>query len=73
MLLSLNNIPPQLALLTIYKSFIRLHLDYSDAIYDQPNNKSLCQTIESVQYKAVLAITGAIMQTCQTKLKKIKN
>ena len=24
------------ALLTIYKSFVRPHLDYSDIIYDQP-------------------------------------
>ena len=26
------------------------HHDYDDFIYDQPNNESLCQTIESVQY-----------------------
>ena len=44
-----------LALLTIYKSFIRPHLDCGDVIYDQPNNESLCQTLESVQYKAALA------------------
>ena len=29
-----------LSLLTIYKSFIRPHLDYGDAIYDQPSDKS---------------------------------
>ena len=38
---SLNNLFPQQALLTIYKSFIRVHLDYGDGIYDQPNNESL--------------------------------
>ena len=27
------------ALLTIYKSFIRPHLDYGDIIYDRPDNK----------------------------------
>ena len=27
---------PQYALITIYKSFVRPHLDYSDVIYDQP-------------------------------------
>ena len=27
-------------LLRIYKSFIRLHLDYGEIIYDKPNNKS---------------------------------
>ena len=32
---------PQSSLLTIYKSFVRPHLDYGDVIYDQPNNSSL--------------------------------
>ena len=40
---SLNNILPQEAVLTIYKSFIRPHLDYDDVIYGQPNNKILCK------------------------------
>ena len=33
--------PPRHALITIYKSFVRPHLDYGDIIYDQPNNESL--------------------------------
>ena len=33
-------------LITIHKSFIRPHLDYSDAIYDQPNNDSFSNKIE---------------------------
>ena len=28
----------QHSLITIYKSFVRPHLDYGDIIYDQPNN-----------------------------------
>ena len=28
------------ALLTIYKSFVRPHLDYCDVVYDQPENDS---------------------------------
>ena len=60
---SLNNILPRQALLSICKSFVRPHLDYGDVIYDQPNNESLCQTIESVQHKAALAITVAIKGT----------
>ena len=32
-------------------------------MYDQPNNATLCQKIESVQYKVALAITGAIQGT----------
>ena len=37
------------SLLLIYKWFVRPHLDYGDILYDQPNNKSLCQKIETVQ------------------------
>ena len=38
---------------------LRLHLDYRDVIFDQSLNEYLCNRIESVQYKAALAITGA--------------
>ena len=31
---------PRSSLITVYKSFIRLHLDYGDIIYDQSNNDS---------------------------------
>ena len=58
------------SLITPYKSFIRLHLDFPDVIYDQPNNKSFCDKIESIQYNAVLAITGAIRVTSKDKLYK---
>ena len=30
---------PRKALLTIYKSFIRPHLDHGDILYDKPKNK----------------------------------
>ena len=33
----LYNILPRTALLIIYKSFVRPHLDYGDIVYDQPN------------------------------------
>ena len=58
---------PRKSLLTIYKSFVRPHLDYRDTFYDQPNNKSFCQKIETVQYNAALAITGAIKGTSQIR------
>ena len=64
----LSHILPSKSLITIYKSFIRAHLDYCDVIYDQPNNKSFCSKIEQIQYNAALAITGAIRGTSQTKL-----
>ena len=38
---------------------------HGDITYGQPSNKSLCQTIESIQYKAALAIAGAIEGTFQ--------
>ena len=57
---SLNNILLQQSLLKIYKSFIRPDIDYGDVIYEQPNNESLYQAIESIQHKAALAITGVI-------------
>ena len=48
---------PRKSLLTIYKSFIKSHIDYADVIYDQPNNSSLVKRIESIQYNVALAIT----------------
>ena len=56
------------SLITVYKSFVRLYLDYGDVLYDQRNNESLWQKIESVQYNAALAITGVIKGTLQMKL-----
>ena len=56
------------SLVTIYKSFIRPHLDYGDVIYDQPNNDSFTDKIEQLQYKACLAITEAIKGTSREYL-----
>ena len=54
--------------MTIYKPIIRRHLAYGDILYDQPNNATFCQKYESFQYKAALAISGAIQGTPQEKL-----
>ena len=51
LLRKLQNTLPRPSLLTIYKSFIRPHLDYSDVIYDQAYNVSFPKGIESIQYK----------------------
>ena len=56
------------ALLTIYKSFLGPHLDYGDVIYDRAFNKSFQNKLESVQYNAALAITGAIRGSSREKL-----
>ena len=61
---------PLKSLITLYKSFLRSHLDFADVIYDQPNNKTFCDKIESIQYNAALAITGAIRGTSKEKLYK---
>ena len=54
---------PRNSLITIYKSFLRPLIAYGDIIYDQPNNESFCEKIAAVQYKAALAITGAMQGT----------
>ena len=61
----LRDILPRNSLVTIYKSFIRPHLDYGDVTYDQPDNDSFSDKIEQLQCKACLAITGAIQGTSQ--------
>ena len=58
----------QTSLLTICKSFLRLHLDYGDVVYDQPSNDGFSNSLENVQYNAALAITGAIKGTPREKL-----
>ena len=55
-------------LLTIYKSFVRPNLDYADIIYDKPFNESFKTKKEMIQYRAALAITGAIKGTSRDLL-----
>ena len=62
LLRKLQNIPPKSALLTIYKSFIRLHLDYGGIISDQAYNASFPQKLELLHY-VCLSITEAIRGT----------
>ena len=59
---------PRFTLINIYKAYVREHLDYGDIIYDNSSNASLSQMIESVQYNAALAITGAIRASSREKL-----
>ena len=67
---NLYNVLPRNSLITIYKPFIQPHLDYGAIIFDQLENESFCKKIESVQYNAALAITGAIQGTSREKLYK---
>ena len=59
---------PRKSLITIYETFLRPLIDYGDIIYDQPQNESFCEKLESVQYKAALAITGAIQDASREKI-----
>ena len=59
----LQNFLPRAALITIYKAFIRPHLDYGDILFDQAYNMSFHQKLEFSQYNACLAIARAIRGT----------
>ena len=64
----MRNSLPRPSLMTLYKSFIRPHLDYGDIICDQPFNNSFQDKIKSVQYNGCLVITGAIRGTSKERL-----
>ena len=68
LLRKLQNVLPRSALTTIYKAFVRPHLDYGDILYDQAYNMSFHEKLESIQYRACLAITGAIQGSSKEKL-----
>ena len=54
----------------IYKSFVRPHLDYGDIIYDNPENETLINKLENIQYQDCLAITGAFSGTLGESLNR---
>ena len=57
----LSKVLPWNYLITLYKSLVRPHLNYSNVFYDQPNNEKFCQKTGSVQ--CTLAIREAIKGT----------
>ena len=62
-----NKLPRQ-AQVTIYKVFIRPHLDYRDTLYGKLNSKTIINKIEKGQYDIALAVTGAIRGTSWEEL-----
>ena len=68
LLMKLSNLLPRQTLVTIHKVFIRPHLDYGDVLYDQASNNSFHAKMESIQYNAYIAITGAIRGTPREKI-----
>ena len=68
LLRKLQNLLPRSTLITIYKAFVRPHLDYGDILYKQAYNMSFHQNREAIQYNPCLAITGAIRGTSITSV-----
>ena len=68
LLRNLSNKLPRQAFVTVYKAFIRPHLDYGDIVFGKPNNDTFINKIEKAQYDAALTITGAIRGTSREKL-----
>lgn len=61
-------LPHSSLLLTVYKCFVRSHLDYGDAVYDQPNLFYLPSKNKQVQYIVGLATMSAIRGNSKNKL-----
>ena len=57
-------------LVTIYKRFVKSHLDYADKIYDKPFNDSSKEKLDKIQYSEALIISGAIKGTSPERLYK---
>ena len=62
-----NNLPRAL-LMTIYKFFIRPHLDYEDILHYKTFNNSFHKKVELIQHNAAFAITDAIRGSYREKL-----
>ena len=56
------------SLLTIYKSFVRLILDFAVIICGKPHKGFFIEKIERVEYSACLLITGAFKGTSRERL-----
>ena len=78
MLRFLSKYLPRHTLNEMYKLYVRPHLDYGDVIYHLPQNicefsqtvtlTNSMEKLESVQYSAALAITGAWKGTSRQKI-----
>ena len=59
---------PISSLFAIYKTFIRSHLGYADVVYGQSYKSSFREKLESIQYNAALALTGAVRGSSSEKI-----
>ena len=62
-----NNLPTTL-LVTIYKFFVRPHLDFEHILHDQTFNNSFHENLKLIQYNTALEITDAIRSSSGEKL-----
>ena len=67
-LCKLQKLLPRRSLIIIYKSFIRLHIDYGDMILVQAYNESFSEKLEIFKYNALLAVTGTIRGASKEEL-----
>ena len=67
LLRKLQSLLPRAALITIYKAFVRPHLDYG-VLYDQAFNALFHEKLEPIQHNAFLALTGTIRGTSKEKI-----
>ena len=68
LLRKLSNLLLIQSLVTICEAFVRPHLGYGDILYGQAFNNSFHAKMESIQYNACLAITGAIRGISREKI-----
>ena len=54
--------------MTMYKAFVRPHLDYGDIIYDEAYNETFHKKLESIQYNTCLALSEAIRGSSREEL-----
>ena len=67
----LRHILPRHSLITIFKSFRRLHLDYCDIVYDQPNMKA--STTKLNGFNTILLLQLRLLSEGDPKLNGTKN
>ena len=63
LLSKLQNLLPRTVSTTIYKTFVRPHIDCGDILHDQAFNLPFYQKLVSIQYSACLPTAGAIRGT----------
>ena len=71
LLCKLQKLLQRRSLVTIYKTFIRLHSDYGDMIFDLAYNKSFHEKVETFQYDTLLNIIIRVGSTRGTSKEKL--